>query len=205
MEGINLTDLGLSLEMPDDFQKMRSLPDDPPRSVAYYRDGEGYRCILMLYPIPLEHTMPFDAPAAVVAGIHRSIDDEQGLVEVDSGSTSKGKMFIYSIVKSKMEPSGIQYCLTMHLRGTKACLNITGFFDEIGVTGDRETAVMEALMRSGKTREDVLIDWAKDPYDPQFSRGLLANASELKDFDSYFPQHPLSVARDFIRFLIAMN
>lgn len=205
MEGINLTDLELSLEIPDDFQKMRSLPDDPPRSIAYYRAGEGYRCIMMLYPIPLEHAMPFDSPSAVVSGIHSSMDDGQGLIEVDSGKTSRGKKFIYSIVKSKMEPSGIQYCLTLHLQGAKACLNITGFFDEAGTTGTREAAVLEALMRNGKSHEELLANWSKDPYDPQFSRGLLANASEGKDLDSYFPQHPLSVARGFIQSLIAMN
>ena len=56
-----------------------------------------------------------------------------------------------------------------------------------------------------KHTEDGIEGWAADPYDAEYDRGIPMNCSEKKEYDSQFPQHPLSEARRFIAELINLN
>ena len=47
--------------------------------------------------------------------------------------------------------------------------------------------------------------WFKDPYDNSFKKGLLMNLSEKPEYDAMFPNHPLSILRNIIKFLIENN
>lgn len=62
----------------------------------------------------------------------------------------------------------------------------------------RDAAVFSALLKAGEVGED-LSGWQRDPYDPAREEGFLANLSELPEFDHYFPGHPLSLARELVR------
>ena len=80
------------------------------------------------------------------------------------------------------------------------------FFQEHGITGTRDTVTFEQCRRENivtineKTGE--IIGWNYDPYNQNFTKGLLMNLSEQKGVDEYFPNHPLSQCRLFIKELI---
>lgn len=72
----------------------------------------------------------------------------------------------------------------------------------MGLTGVRDAAVYEAFQRDLKW---TTAEWSADPYDPNYHHGILMNFSERREYDSAFPQHPLSEARAFISFVIEQN
>ena len=187
------------LTFPDDWQQVETMPEDPPGSTVIMKANEESQCMVLIYLI--EETMPFNNPQAVIDGIHNSIDDDQGLVEVEAPIPNK---CIYSIVKTKMEPSGVQYCLTLHFNLSGKHYNVTGFFSEQGITGKRDTVVYELARRDGIIKSGFE-GWAFDPYDNNFNRGFLMNLSENRQFDEMFPLHPLSETRKFIKNLLELQ
>jgi hypothetical protein len=74
--------------------------------------------------LPYRKNDAFNNPQAVIDGIHNSLGDDQGLVEAEAAILNK---CIYSIVKTKMEPSGVQYCLTLHFDISGKYYIVTGF------------------------------------------------------------------------------
>ena len=195
------------LHIPEWFQKLKSMPNDPPNSVAYGYETPDAQCFTMSIPIPTERAMPFDNPQAVIDGIHHALSESQGLIEVEAGQSKSGHCYIYSVVKTLKEPTGVQYCMTMHLKYPKNAVQIQGFFDESGTTGFRDAMVYSMMSNEGliKTTEDGIEGWSADPYDPNFKKGILMNCSENKVYDDQFPQHPLSELRRFVREIIDMN
>jgi hypothetical protein len=184
------------LTFPDDWQQVETMPEDPPDSIVIMKVTEESQCMALIYPI--DQTMPLDNPQAVIDGKHNSLDDDQGLVEVENVPS---KNCIYSIVKTKMEPVGVQYCLTFHFALSDNSYNVTSFFSEQGTTGKRDTVVYELARRDGIVKSG-LDGWAFDPYDNNFTRGFLMNLSENCQFDEMVPLHPLSETRRFIKELV---
>lgn len=195
----------LGIVLPKEFIKVNSMPDDPENSSAYVKQTSNSINFIMVYPISKEASMPFDNEKTVITGIHGALGEHQGLIEVKSGITQNGKRYIYSIVKSKKQPSGIQYVLTMHIDNSHNILNIQGFFDENGMTGFRDTTIMNKLISEGKIVSPNMDNWMQDPYDLNYKKGLLMNASENAEYDSMFPNHPLSEMRMLIKYLVANN
>ena len=89
---------------------------------------------------------------------------------------------------------------------------ISGSFDEAGMTGQRDSI---CLMLHAKSKEqagqaadltDIMEhDWFCDPYDPNYTKGFLMNRSEVPELDSMFPEHPLSVTRSLVSFVVENN
>ena len=197
--------------IPAEYQKVKSMPEDPEDSVSYGLETDGTLALLTVYPEDREKKIPYDNPGAVIDGIHRSLDDDQGLIEVNSGITAGGKQFIYSIVKNLKEkdgaPAGVQYFLMMNIEGENQTITVRAFFDENGTTGLRDSAVFELMRRDNIV---VLTDkgadgWNADPYDPAYNRGALMNLSENEAYDDSFPSHPLTEARKTVRALTDNN
>ena len=172
------------------------MPEDPPDSIVIMKVTEESQCMVLICPI--DQTMPLDNPQAVINGIHNSLADDQGLVEAEALTDKKG---IYSIVKTKQDPSGVQYCLTLHFNLSGKLYNATGFFSEQGFTGRREAVVYELTHRDGIVKPDM-DGWAFDPYDKNHTKGFLMNLSESRQFDEMFPLHSLSELRNFIKELV---
>ena len=149
--------------------------------------------------------MPYEDENAVVAGIHGALGDSQGLVEVKSGTTKNQYRYIYSIVKSKLEPSGMEYILTLHIDMNDYTINIQSYFDEAGMTGLRDTAIMNKMLNEGKITPPNMDGWFRDPYDENYKKGLLMNMSECVEYDAMFPQHPLSEMRNLIKYIVENN
>lgn len=191
--------------IPDGWQKLNALPDDPDNLVAFGIERENTAALVRFYPLDENDSwMPFDHPQDVIDGIHSTLNESQGLIEVKAGTTKSGKAFIYSIVKTGIEPSGVQYTLTMHIKDSEKILNVQGFFGETGTTGMRDTIVFSVLQGQGLVNEDFS-NWTADPYDPNFKRGRLRNLSEGETYDTMFPGHPLSILRAFINTIVEVN
>ncbi len=195
----------LKINIPLEFKKMHTLPEDPANSVAYGKQTESSNCFLMMYPINNQNAMPYGNEKAVIDGIHQTLANSQGLIEIKSGMTKNQKKYIYSIVKSKLEPSGIQYILTMHIDMNDHSINISAYFDETGITGFRDSSIMNKMLSEGKIELPSMKGWFKDPYDENYKKGLLMNTSEITEYDAMFPQHPLSETRRFIKYVIENN
>lgn len=83
--------------------------------------------------------------------------------------------------------------------------NINASFAEEGITGMRDTMVYELFSRENPNRENPFDGWSCDPYDSSYEKGFLMNVSEKPEFDSFFPDHPLTKARDLVRYIIDNN
>ncbi len=193
------------VKIPLDYQKLDTLPTDPANSVAYGKRGQAFMCFLIMNPISSQNAMPYDNEKMVIDGIHGVLNNDQGLIEVKSGLTQGQRKYIYSIVKTKVMPSGVQYNLTMHIDMGNQTMNIQSYFDEVGMTGMRDTTVMSMLMNQGVITPANRAGWSKDPYDENYTKGLLMNMSESAEYDAQFKEHPLSVARELVKYIIDNN
>ena len=140
------------------------------------------------------------------------MDDNLGLIEVKAGQTAAGREYIYSIRKLRDETEGIPKCvylLNFNIRFEKGIQFISGSFDEVGMTGIRDSLAYSMMRNEGGPLEGKefgdLEGWCADPYDPNFKRGFLMNLSEDERLDEMFSTHPLSVARKFVRDIISLN
>lgn len=196
MQKIFLTKVDV-VNIPDGYNRMNSMPDDPPNSAAFGKETKGSMNFLMVYPITADSAMPFQNPQAVIEGIHRALDKKQGLIEVKNG-TVNGYQYIYSIVKTLKEPAGVVYTLTLHRTTNNGAISMQCFFDEAGTTGFRDSVVHELLVRDGVIDAGKSDDWCCDPYDIDYKNGCLMNRSEDEKYDAMFPMHPLTQARSFV-------
>ena len=194
--------LKFMMTMLEGFLKLNRLPDDPEGLVCYAKETDGASIFLKVQPIAVEDTMPVGDPQSVIDGIHDVLADDQGLIEVKNGVAPGGEQYIYSVVKSAKEPSGVLYRLTLHITdGHEAC-EIQGFFDESGITGIRDSIVFEMAIREGKVSPLDKTGWSADPYDKGRTHGPLMNLSEAPQYDEMFPLHPLSELRRFVATMV---
>lgn len=192
----------------ESYTKVKSLPDDPKDSVPFCSQNENAECFVMIYPISIERAMPFDNCQSVIEGIHNCLGKDQGLIEVENGNTKSGLPYIQSIVKTlDQEHHGVTYCLTLHIQYPNSVLQIQGFFNETGTTGIRDTQVFLALREKGivTLTENGAEGWAKDPYDENYKSGVLKNLGENKEFDQFFPAHPLSECHRVLQYILDNN
>ena len=192
------------LNIPDYLEQMESYPEDPPQSVSYGMQGDNTANFMLLYPIESDKAMPFHSPQSIIDSIHRSLGERQGLIKVDAGNTASGKRYVYSVVKSGKDPSGVQYILVLQIEFPDCVLNIQSYYDEIGVTGMRDTVVYEIAIRDGRVKASF-DGWAQDPYDPDYKKGLLMNLSEAPEYDEMFSEHPLSLLRSCVKKIVQNN
>ena len=184
--------------VPDYYQRLETMPEDPPCSVALGTRMDMGTAFVICYPMSASCAMPYDDPQSIIDGIHGALADDQGLVEVAGGTTNGGLSYVYSIVKTAMGEHGLQYSLTMDLGTGDPCTHFQGFFDEGPTTGIRASVAFEMLRKKGEVGSDMT-GWMRDPYDPERTTGYLANRGEAPEFDALFPEHPLSLARELVR------
>lgn len=192
----------LQINLTEDFRRIEKMPDDPENCEVFGYMTDESNCLLYLIPNTDNF---FDGDlGGIVDGIHNSLAENQGLIEVADGKTLKGGEYVYSIVKTVDEEMGTQYCLTLDYKIDDRCVTAQGFFSERGVVGMRDGVIMADLLNRGDLDES-LDGWLCDPYDKAFDRGILKNLSEDEKYDRDFPNHPLTKAREFIKFFAAMN
>ena len=190
------------IKVPKYYQKVKTLPTDPPGSIARMAQSSQATAFTIQYFIPDGHGMPYD-DSAVIEGIHSALGNDQGLIEVKTGRSRYKKKYIYSIVKTVNEQKGATYTLTLQMLKTRT-IYLQGFFEEGSTTGLRDVVVYEMLQRKGVV-DDQFTGWMKDPYDASYTKGIVMNLSEDKQFDEMFPEHPLSMAREMVRYILENN
>ena len=179
-----------------DYQSVDRLPEDPEGSLPFGIATSNAMAICQVWEIDESNAMELDSKA-LVKGIHNSLAPNQALIEVGCDKSKSGHDYIYSIVKTLKEPSGVQYFVLCHYWDEDSVLNFQGFFDEVGTTGMRDSMFYSSMLQQHSS-EEIQSKWWFDPYDENFKHETFMNLSEIKDLDQYFPEHPLSLARAFI-------
>lgn len=117
-----------------------------------------------------------------------------------SRKTASGVPYVYSIVKIRLEPVGVEYNLTLHFPGEHP-VQLRGGFAEGNPTGARMRWSMKWLGATWWGRRPRMIQAAAGratPFDHS-TTGFVMNMSELPRFDEQFLAHPLSMARELLR------
>ena len=195
---------GLNLSIPNDFQRLESMPEDPKDSLVYGMQNEGTTCYVLLYPVDPKEAMPFDI-GQISKGIHAKLGEKQGLIDIRTCQTGDGLKSVYSIVKTMREPAGVQYNLTLQIVYPDQILHVQGYFEETGITGQRDSSVYESSVKENLVKAGSFEGWFEDPFDKEYKNGVLKNLSENEEYDVLYPNHPLSVLRRFVRTILGLD
>ncbi len=187
--------------LPDNFKVLEKMPEDPNGCVTYGMSTESCNAFIQAFPISSKKTMPFGDTRTIINGIHQSLGDNQALIEVKNGRTKKGRLFVYSIVKTRQKEHGVEYFLLMHVAYDDCALSVNAHFLEAGMTGYRDAAIWELAHRKGIVSHEDKENWWFDPYDKDFKHPFLMNLSEKEELDKIFPEHPLTQARQFVKLI----
>ncbi len=199
-----------TIKVPADYQQVNSLPGDPVGSISFMKKTPVAACLAMYNSISSEQSMPFNSKEEVIRNIHNTLEQDQGVIEVESGITPAGKKYIYSIIKTFNRGGiAIKYSLSLHIgHFADRIFETQAVFDGIGDNAVlRDAAVYNILQKEGKigVGDPDVSNWAMDPYDSQYRHGVLMNMSEKAEYDEAFPGYPLTEARLLVKNLIVMN
>lgn len=199
-----LPEIGIKslLNLPLEYKVLEKFPEDPMYSVNYGKNTSNCVSFIQSHPMSARRTMDYYNVQKIINGIHQSLGDNQALIEVKAGKTNHNRQYVYSIVKTKDEPSGVQYFMLMHVAYEDIAINVNGHFIEAGMTGMRDTMIWELARREGLASSTDNSKWMFDPYDKTLKRPYLMNLSEKEEYDEMFPDHPLSQCRKFVKLTI---
>jgi hypothetical protein len=109
----------------------------------------------------------------------------------------------HEITKVPQIPFGMGYLGSVSLPFRDFGYMITAAFRERGVTGMRDTAIFGELMQKGEVKleegAEQAVGWMADPYDPLVKTPPGRNRSDDAQYDTRFPNHPLSQLRRLLR------
>lgn len=127
----------------------------------------------------------------------RMAADGGGIVAIEAAIVA-GFSAVYTLFKYPQDPQGMAYvgALIIPFRDCSYVLKVQSL--EEGITGTRETLVMNQLLAAGEI-DAKMQGWAQDPYAPTFREGALMNLAEAEAYDAQFPTHPLSLTRHYLR------
>ena len=189
----------------------------PEGSLGYTIASDNATGIVVCFEVPPETAMPFDNPEELVRYLHETMNENQGIIEAKNGKCKNGGRYVYYIMKYSYGEEHISsrvfgYQLNFNFEIDDHVYFISGSFDEAGMTGQRDSIGLMLLAKSkeqaGQAADltDIMEhDWFCDPYDPSFTKGFLMNRSEVSELDSMFPEHPLSVTRSLVNFVVENN
>lgn len=207
--------------VPDEYSQidpsqMREL-QMPEGSLGYTIATSNGTGIIVCYEVPPETAMPFESPDDLIGFLHESMTENQGIIEVRNGRCRNGGRYVYYIMKYWYGEDHISsrvcgYQLNFNFEIGDQVFFISGSFDEAGMTGQRDSIGLMLLAKSkeqaGQAADltDIMEhDWFRDPYDPEYTKGFLMNRSEVPELDSMFPEHPLSLNRALVNYVVENN
>ena len=127
---------------------------------------------------------------------YRAIAHRAGLGVLETETiVVDGHLAVRTLFKMAQGRHGLTYigALTFPFRDFSYVFRVES--SELGVTGIRETYVTAKLLSTQKMPEVFPSGWLDDPYDSNESGPMTRNISERPEYDSLFPDHPLSRAR----------
>ena len=199
------------ITLPDYYElDTRPVPVDmglPSDASIYGMRTQTSSGMLIIFPVSERESMPFDDDRSIIDSLHKTLTGEnEGLVEVGHGTTKSGFPYVYDIIKHRMVDKqgimlGMEYSINLNLKFPDEIGYINGSFMEKGISGVRESIVLEMYTREKGSFDEAFKSWMEDPYDKEFKQGLLRNYSERPDVDVLFPDHPLSLVRELISYI----
>lgn len=205
MNGTTVTILNKDLKIVEGYVELERPEGAPENQHGFHKVSNQCDALVIMTPIPEAESMPMGDVHQIVEGVHSILREDQGLIEVKTGATALMAGYAYSIIKTLQDPSGVSYYVSFDLDKGDHTLHIEGYFDEIGTTGQRETIILNNAIEQRVIDSSTMKGWVSDPYDKSFTRGQLMNLSEREEYDVHFPEHPLTLARQFVKFLISNN
>ena len=177
-------------------------------SHAAWRDREGDIIRLSLGPADDVTALLTDRPALERYCRAIAERDRGGLIEVSTGDAANGPCvsYIYKCLPQRFFFAFFGWLCIPFSTGTWVWMIAT---TERGGTGVRESEVTAMLLRDGQWGFASLEQaWASDPYDPTYSgvdRSVLRSRSDASEYDSLFPDHPLTKVRRELQRLAAIQ
>jgi hypothetical protein len=139
-------------------------------------------------------TGPLSRIEEIRSGYRGSIAQSGGaLVEVEADELG-GLPALRTIFKFPQEPHGMSYIGAWTIPRRNCSFVIKVCCAEHGTTGVRDSVVALKL-GFPQNEDDPFQGWCEDPYDPRFKSQVLRNRSDDREWDEFFPQHPLTRAR----------
>jgi hypothetical protein len=121
-----------------------------------------------------------------------------GVVEIET-CVVDGCCAVRTLFKVAQQPTGRTYvgALTFPFQHFSYVFKVQ--CPELDVTGVRDAVVCAKLINTGEIKIDTksrdMAGWLDHPYDSNEAGTLTRNKSERPEYDSQFPDHPLSRAR----------
>ncbi len=184
-------------------------------SSALSMKGEGYFTLMSMYASPQNDVMQFNQDERTISEIHKAgLDGNSGLLELQSLTTSHEINIVYRLVKHLISDdvgNNMSYILTIDVYGdNKDIWRIQVVTASSNLLDVRNSAVRQQFMEdkgisliSGDQKQlNITTGWSYDPYDSNFTKGILMNLSERREYDDLFPNHPLSVTRRILKEII---
>lgn len=206
---VQLTGTKVKILLPDGYERLKykNLVKDAAKAVVntdavFRKTVSNSDNIVIITKTSPDKAMNAEDLQGLINGIHECLADNQGIIEAKNGVTARGYKYIYSIVKNLSEKQfgGVRYFLRLNLFHENDIIEIQADFTETGTTGAREAVCLDLARRAGLA--DIsggsFKDWAKDPYDPEYTKGRLKNLAEKEGLDGLFPENPLSQAHEFL-------
>ena len=208
---IKLNNSNLILLLPKDYNKVGNgealykemYQGGDAHDVQMYQNLASESCgNITIYHIEPADAMKFGEKEALIKEIHDSLEDNQGLIEVECGTNPRGYEYIYSIIKTYHQESwNANYCLRMDIRNDEELIEVNASFFESRMTGQRGSFAL-AMAKNAGIEDDPDTHfpegWFQDPYDPDYEQGCLMILGERRGFDGLFPGDPLSQARELV-------
>ena len=184
--------------IPDYYEEAELSPEAPEGIIAFTTDTEHAYCVVQISQEDYSKSLP-RVQKDLLEGIRMYLGENQGIVKVEVGDD-----YVYAIVKNLKEPRGLVYFLTYQKFCDDGIIDVRGQFEEIGMTGMRESVVVSQCMSEKliSLKDGRMEGWAKDPYDENVTTGALMNLSEDEKYDEQFPDFPLSMCREFVNCLV---
>ena len=194
---------------PDEYGDLnKPLPDTVPKPNVGcgIRNDECFGLIFAWIVAP-EEAMDYDSVEDTVKDVRLSLMENMGLLECKNGLTAKGHKYIYAIRKIQETVQGLPKPEVSYL------LNLNVNVGEEGMTGARDSfgfamfqnAIKEKYPEKHFTTKEIMKMFFEDPYDSEYREGFLMNFSERDIFDEKFPDHPLSIARKYVKWVLENN
>lgn len=163
--------------------------------------SESYGNVVVSH-IDSSDALPFGNKDVLIKDIHRTLHDDQGLIEVETGTNPRGFEYIYSIIKTyHQDLLNVNYCLRMDIKIGDEIIEVLASYFETRMTGLRSSHGYALVMHAGFEMDEESVwvkGYAEDPYDPDYKKGCLMILPEKRGLDGLFPHDPLSQARELV-------
>jgi hypothetical protein len=170
--------------------------DDTARAEGTLRawsDEAGSQLSLHRFDLKPDLVAPLSDVSALREQWRHMVADQNGaVVSVDRVEVS-GLQALKTVLKFQQDPHGMTYVGSYTFPFETFSYVVRVVCPELGTTGIRDTLV--AQKAGGITEDGIASDWFQDPYDSKFKASVLRNKSDDEEWDSLFPDHPLSRAR----------